>query len=106
MSFINDFKELMTVTVTVAPLSSQDGFSKPTYGAAVSFKARVVREHKLVRDKEGQEVVSTAQCWINGNPVISPEAQVTLEDATTPAVVMIEQFQDERGPSHTKIYFL
>ncbi len=106
MSFIDDFKECFTVTVTHKPFLSQDGFSEPTYGSGVNFKARVVREHKLVRNKEGQEVVSTAQCWLQGNPVISPADQITLEDATTPAIVMIEQLQDEIGPSHTKVYFL
>ena len=106
MSFINDFKECFTVDVTHEPLSSRDDFGKPTYGTPVPFKARVVREHKLVRDKDGQEVVSTAQCWLLGNPVVSPDDQITLEDATTPAIVMIERFQDEIGPSHTKVYFL
>jgi len=106
MGFIEDFGECFTVTVSWEPLLSQDVYGKPTYDAGVNFKARVVRENKLVRNKEGQEVMSTAQCWLEGNPEVSPEDQITLEDATTPAILAIERFQDDIGPSHTKVFFL
>lgn len=106
MSFADDFKDLMTDTVIVKPLSSRSAYGVPTYGSGTTYTARVVRMHKMVRDSQGHQVVSTAQAWIAGTPAISPQDQVALSDGTTPAIAAVERFQDEVGSSHTKVYFL
>lgn len=98
-------KDLFTDTVTYRAFSSRDVFGAPTYGSGTEYAARVVREHHLVRDGQGDEVVSTAQVWIKGTPEVDPEDQVELSDGTTPEILTSERFQDERGASHTKVYF-
>lgn len=104
-AFIDALKPLMPDTVTWAALTGRDQYAKPTYGSGTTFTARVVRQHKLVRDAAGDQIVSTAHAWLAGSPAISPQDKVTLSDGTSPPIITIERFPDESGPSHTKVYF-
>lgn len=104
MPFVDAFLDLMPDDVVWTPLSGRDDYGKPTFGSPVEFAARLVREHKLVRNAAGETVVSTAHVWIGGVPEIGPEDRVTLADGTHPPIVSVERFPDETGPSHTKVY--
>lgn len=88
------------------PLTGRDTYGAPTYGAPTSFACRLVRENRLVRDAQGDEVVSTAHVWLGGTPAVAPDDRVTLSDGTTPTIASVERFPDETGDSHTKVYFL
>lgn len=106
MSFISDLSDLMTDTVTWSPMTSRDDYGQPSYGSATVLDARVVRKNKLVRDSQGQQVMSTAHAWVNGSPAIKPEDKVVLSDSSNNPIVSIERYQDEKGPSHTVVFFL
>ena len=108
MAFVDDFQDMAPDTATWEPKDDRDQFGKPTYGDAVTFDhVRLVRKHKLVRNLQGDEVVSTAHIWIMEHPApeVGPEDRITLSDGTTPTIASIERFQDEDGDSHTKVYF-
>lgn len=102
---IDDLRDLLTDTATWRPLTGRDDFGAPTYGSPTEFRARLVRKHRLVRDTQGDEVVSTAQLWLQGAPAIAPDDRVTLSDSSAPLIVAVERFQDETGPSHTVVMF-
>lgn len=106
MAFIDDLADLMTDTVVHSALSSRDAYGVPTYAVGTTHTARVVRKHKMVRDSQGHQVVSTAQAWLKGSPAISPADRVALSDGATPAIAAIERYQDEAGPSHTVVFLL
>lgn len=106
MSFVNEFADMFTDTAIWEVLASRDGYGKPVFDTPEAFAARLSRKHKLVRDTEGHEVVSTAHIWLEGTPAVSPQDQITLSDGTTPAIISVERFQDEEGDSHTKVFFL
>lgn len=111
MAFIDDFAELLTDSAVWEPLSGRDDYGAPSYGAPTTFAARLTREHKMVRDLQGDEVLSTGQLWLKGAPAVGPEDRITLSDGTQPELLSIERFQDEAGAngtpsySHTKVYF-
>jgi len=105
MSFIDDLSELFTDTATHAVLSTRDGFGKPTYGSGTAYSGRLVTKNKLVRDQQGDDVVSTAHFWFQGAPDVGPDDQITLSDGATPPIISVERFQDDVGTSHTKVYF-
>lgn len=103
MAFVDDFADVFTDTVILRVVTSRDDFGKPTYGAGTTYNARVVRKHHVVRDSAGDEVVSTAQAWLQGTPAIEPDDQIELSDGTNPPIISVERYQDEVGSSHTKV---
>lgn len=99
----------MPHTVQVAPVASRDKFGKPTYGADVSYQGRVVEkvEHLVIDD--GREVVSSHVLYlaphaVSGIPDLTPEARVTLPDATTPMVLRINVYPDEDGDAYWQVW--
>lgn len=95
---------LQPTTVTIAALSSRDGYGKPTFAAGTSYTARVVKQAKRVRTFEGEDAVSTTVCWVKGSSGTGPTHRVTLADATTPPILMAEEITDEGGVIGEKIY--
>lgn len=109
MAFIDEFKDMMTDTVIWHPayknIDSRDDFGVQKFGKTTEFAARLVKKSKLVRAQNGDEVVSTAHIWIAGSPDISPIDKIELSDGSKPVILSVERFQDELGPSHTKVFF-
>lgn len=54
-----DVASMLRDTITIAPFTGRDGGTKPTYGAQVTAAARVENKQTMVRDAEGQEVLSS-----------------------------------------------
>lgn len=106
MPFVDDFLDMLVSEITYAPFVSRDAYGEPTFGSPVTYEARVIRKHKMVRNVEGQQVISTAHIWVGGIPFVSPQDKITLDDGTHPPIIAIERFEDEIGPSHTVVYFL
>ena len=105
MPITDDLRDMFPSTAAWAPLTGRAESGAPTYGAGTSFAARLVRRHKLVRDTQGDQVVSTAHVWLLGSPAVAPDDRVQLADGTAPPIVAVERFEDEAGASHTKVYF-
>jgi hypothetical protein len=104
MTIESDFLELMTQTVTIAPLTGHNDFAEPAYGTAVSHRARVVGKIRRVLNAEGREVISSQQVYIYGAPDISTQAQITMPDGTTPQILRVERYPDENGDHHEVVY--
>ena len=75
---IRQFAPLMTQTVAIAPWTGYDAYGQPSWGSDVTYKAAVIGEIKLVRDKTGQTVPSKQRVYLMGAPAIGPEDRVTL----------------------------
>ena len=58
MSFPAIFKQH---TVTIEPYLGTDGYGRDTYGPAITVQGWVEETTKLVRKKDGSEVVSSSQ---------------------------------------------
>jgi len=104
---VNDFIDLMPHTVTVAPVSSIDGFGNPTFGTAVSYTARVVGKVQMVRTVRGEEKSSTKTVYLATTTVIAPDALVTLpagEVPLSPPILAVGTFPDEAGAHHTVLF--
>jgi len=109
MSFEDAFLDMMPHTVTVAPVTSRDKFGTRTYGAAVSYPARVVEEQRRITTLDGVEGMSSHTVWIaphtsSGIPNLGPESLITLPDGSTPPILRVEVYPDEEGDHHWKIY--
>jgi hypothetical protein len=106
MSFAQEFSDMMRDTITHQPCTGYDRYGKPTYGASTSYPARVVRDNKMARNPQGEEVVSTCQVRICGTPAVTPADKITLSDGTVPVILSVSRPQDETGDdASTKVYF-
>ena len=102
---VTDFADLMTSDVTVESLSSRDEYLQPTYGTAVSFKARVSFKERWIRRSDGSTVHSRGEVWLLGTPDIDPEDRITLPGGDQPPILEVMRPSDEGGIHHTKVIF-
>ncbi len=106
MVFINDFADCMPHTITHEEFSGRDGYGKSLYGSSANYSARVVYKPTKVRTAEGREQLARGVVWILGAPEeVIPEDRITLPDGTTPTIMAVDIIADEKGDSHTKVYF-
>lgn len=81
-------------SVLVQAAGGIDGQGKPTYGASVTIKARVVRESVVVLLGDGSQVKSVATLWIDaGQPVLPKEQDQLALTGGTVLVVVIERME-------------
>lgn len=108
MVYANDFSDMMNAKLTLAPFVSRDVYGVPTFGTAVQYNCRRFKKNKLVRNASGQEVTSTAQVWILGNPTVTAQDQIILlSDGSKPIILSVDSPDDETGTvAFTKVYFL
>lgn len=99
--------------VTVEARSSVDGYGEPTYSTAVSHRARVVGKRRLVRNSQGDEVMSTHQVYFAGQPAIGAHDRLTLSTgdvnstetgARQPPVLATGIFPDDAGRKQVTVY--
>ena len=107
MTWEADFDDLMKSTVTVQHFTGYDNYGASAFGAAVSYKARIVYEPKRVLAQNGQEAISSVQVWISGStsPSMNVKDQITLPNGTQPVILRLDQVYDESGTEHhTKVH--
>lgn len=67
-------------TVTYKSVTGRDQYRAPTYGAANTAQARVEPKRKLIRDAQGNEVVSTHVVYTAAAVVITDIIWIPGED--------------------------
>lgn len=111
---VERFRHLMGQSVSVAPFSGRDGYGEPTYGSAVTYRARVVGKIRNVRSASGQEVVSSQTVYLMTAAVVTPLDKLTLStgfvgstaaDRTTPPILATGRYPGTDGrPNHTVLF--
>jgi hypothetical protein len=107
MAFVDEFRDLMPHTVTLAPVESYDAYGKPTHGVAVSYTARVRYKQQRVGSArvQGQEVMASGDVILAGTPTPNVDDKLTLPGDIVVDIVNWERVADEGGWAYTKIYF-
>lgn len=114
MRAITTFAHLMSSQVSVEARTGSDGYGKPTYGTAVSYRAHLVRKPHLVRAMSGEEVVSSVQAYLMTTVPILPTARVTLSTGDVgstdtqvrqPPLLTVTQRFDGAGSHHVVLFF-
>lgn len=98
-----DFLAWFKQTVTIEPFIGVNAYAEPQYGVPVQYSAFVQRKTKLVRDRTGREVVSTAQVYLDGTVNIGVQDRITLPDGSQPIVLSVEVLPDETGAIHHRV---
>lgn len=97
---------MLTETLTVAPYLSQDAYGNPTYGPAVAYPAREEWRIRRIVDQTGQERLSRARVFFDGNVPLTLRDQVTLSDGTTPPILLLYHVRGMHGEiDHLELSF-
>ena len=111
MSFLTDLHPLMSDTVIAQP-GYLDGFGTFVASGSTSSLAncRIKGESVLVRDINGQEVVSSMQVIVGSYNNLTTEAhRYTLPSRYDPnsslRAISIKKVSDETGPLYEKLMF-
>lgn len=96
---------LLNQTVTIAPATGVDGYAQPTFGTGVLVNAVVFGKQKVVKNAQGQDVLSTAQTFVNGTTAVTTSSKITLPDGTTPPILAVATFPDADGTTHHKVIY-
>jgi len=103
MSLIDDFRDVMNQSVSIAPFVSQ-GLYGPTYGTAVSSPCYTEEDNKVVVDLQGKEAVSTCQIFVDGAVTVAPMDKITY-DSKTPVLLRLEKNFDEKGNMYAVVIY-
>lgn len=112
-TFYSDFGDMLPNTVLVSRKIGTDSYGRPTYGDPETFQARVIYGSKLIRDRMGEIVPASGSIWMYSRRLFTVEDKysVLVDDEPSPASytqlypLRIDEFPDENGPYHSKVYF-
>lgn len=96
---------MLTETVTIAPYTGHNAYGVPTYGAAVSYPARIQREFQTLSTNVGPQLVEETRLFLDGNAVVDERSRITLPDGAAPPIEGIKPVRDELGTlDHWVVY--
>ena len=78
----------------------QDITGAPTYAAPALIPARVEYVVQRFVDLAGQERISRARVYCDGDVALGTRDRVTLPDGTAPAIRQLAAIEDETGARH------
>lgn len=113
MTAISGWFDLLTQSVSVAPYASRNAYGEDSYGAAVTYRARVVGKRSKVINAAGQEVVSDQTVYLGTANAVDPRSRVTLstadagsteEYAIHPPIISTGRYPDENGNHHSVLF--
>lgn len=106
MALDREFLPLMLETVTLTAQSSLDRYGKQSFAASgTSYRARLVWQERILRDKDGREIVESGRAILYGTTDADPTWRITLPDGSTPKITMVNTIQDEDGDHHSVVGF-
>src|ERR1044072_392029 len=97
---------LLTDHLLHEPYVGQDEYGAPQYGAGTLRPARVEYTMRRGMTAQGQEAVSRARVFFDGDANIQLRDRVTLPDATQPAMLMLNKVSGVDGMvDHFEVMF-
>jgi hypothetical protein len=113
---ITGYAHLMRQFLTVEPRTGQDLYNKPTFGAPVTYRCRLVSKRQQVLAADGTRVTSTMTAYLMTTNAVDPTARITLrsEDvgstesyAIQPPILATARYSgDATQPWHHSVLYL
>lgn len=106
MAILDDFADMLPHDITWRKRTGQDAYGKPTYAAAVAFKARVDYRRRNFMNPSGQMVETRGEVIVGGTPPIEPVDEVTIPGGDIPQIMDAYVVDDIEGvPYYTHVIF-
>lgn len=115
MAVLREFGVFMGQTIKIAPFTGRDGYGNLTYGTDVVYRGRLVGKRRLVRNDQGEQVLSTQTIYLGSNVNVSTKDRVTLSTGDTgstepalltPPILEVGRFPDDSRRFHHVAIFL
>ncbi len=104
MALEPSFKEMASTTVTIAPLSTHTAYGAPTFGAESTFDAHVEEDVHLVRNNDGQEVLTKFRVYVmSSSASVSVSDQIQAAGSTELSIAQVLTLNDDEGQHHLEI---
>ena len=98
MTLSDTLKKFQHQTIShVVSATSYDAYGTVATSSTYTRAAIVQYSIKMIRDKEGNERVSTAQVYLSSTFTVSPNDKITLPDGTNPPIMSIGKTVDKDG---------
>lgn len=84
-----------------------NNYGEPSFASSTtSYRARIVHKPGYLRTGESEGMGYEHIAWVRstGATQITASDRVKMPNGTTPPVLRVEQFGDEDGPNHVKLY--
>lgn len=81
-------------SVVVELSTGFDSYGNPSTGTASTYQAIIIQTNKMVRDRSGNQVVSSCQIFFPSTATVAHEAKITLPDGTQPPILNIGSYPD------------
>jgi hypothetical protein len=91
--------------ISWAPISGIDAYGQRLYTLPVPLRARLDHATKLVRDANGEQVISSTQVYLATHEPIGVLDQITLPDGTTPLLLRVDKLADHQGSDWLRVLF-
>lgn len=110
---LSELISLCRQVVTIEPFVSFDVYGEQTFGTAASHRARVVGKRRLVRNFQGEEVVSSHTVYLASSPAVGPHDRITLSTgdvhstelgALQPTILAAGRYPDDAGRVHVTVF--
>ena len=103
---VADFADMMPASVSISPRTDVDGAGKPTFGTAVSYKARIEMRNVRSRDAQGREIVGRGIVFLATTTIPGSNSKITLPagyDPLVPVLLEVRPVPDEYGTHHVEL---
>ncbi len=93
---------VLSETITFEPYEGESGHGKPVYGTAIEVRARFTGQRRLIKNKDGQEIISSATILIRPGIEVPIKSLITC-DGRAYEVVEVLPFSELNRPHHLAV---
>ena len=104
---VTQFRDFFAHTVTLEAWTGQDAYGKATYGAAVTYPARVEMKSRLIAGSAGTQLAARGRVFLGTATVPNDKDRLTLPASfvpTQPPILDVYPETDETGIHHIVLY--
>lgn len=116
MRSVVGWSRMMRQTISIAPMTGRDVYSKPVYSTSpTSVRCRLVGKRQMVRNDQNQDVVSHWTAYLMTDQSFGTDAQVTLSTGDVgstadrdihPPILSVGRYPaNDGGYHHTVLYW-
>ena len=95
-------KAYLIDSIQIKYLSALDQWQEPTWNT-VAVKARVEYQNKLIRNAQGEQVVSAALVYLSGNIIVPTNADRVIIEGIEHAIMRVDKKTDF-STSHYEVF--
>jgi len=92
-------------TITLYSASGTDDNGMPTFGEGTSISCRIDSKKVKITDRDGREIVSTAQITVDGDETVTVNDKLKMPDNTYPLILAVEGFPDPDGTNYYSVIY-